>query len=255
MRSPFNPSAFILYPFPMKLIFLHYFGGGPRSWDGVISLLPQHDCVALDLREAGLLPTGYSVGEAAGDVQEQLGDIAEPWVLVGHSMGGKIALEIASRQPANLRGCVLIAPSPPTPEPMTDADRQSMLEGHGTREAAQRIVAGAAAAELPSETWETAIAANLAYCDRDWENWIKLGTREDISAQMPHIIVPMLVIAGEFDKGMSPDFLRAQIIATIPRTHLETVSGTGHLVPQVKPDETAKLIRDWVESLPAPALI
>ncbi len=239
----------------MKLIFLHYFGGGPRSWDGVISLLPDFDCRALDLREAGRLPTGYSVGEAAGDVLEMLGEMDQPWVLVGHSMGGKIALEIASRQPANLRGCVLIAPSPPTPEPMTNAQRQSMLEGHGTREAAERIVKDAAQAPLSPRQWEIAIAANLAYDERDWENWIKIGTREDISAQMPHIIVPMLVVAGERDKGMPPEFLRAEIIATIPRTHLETLGGTGHLVPQVKPDETANLLRDWVEQLPAPALV
>ena len=239
----------------MKLIFLHYFGGGPRSWNAVISLLPEHNCVALDLREAGRLPLGYSVGQAAGDVLEVLGDIGEPWVLVGHSMGGKIALEIASRQPEQLRGCVLIAPSPPTPEPMTEAERQNMLEGHGTREAAQRIVQDAAGAPLSDEQTEIAIAANLAYEERDWENWIKIGTREDISANMPHIIVPMLVVAGELDKGMPPEFLRAEIIATIPRTHLETVSGSGHLVPQVKPDETASLIRDWVEQLPVANVI
>lgn len=239
----------------MTLIFLHYFGGGPRSWDAVTAHLDGFDCTALDLREAGRLPTGYSVGEAAGDVLEMLGEMNEPFVLVGHSMGGKIALEIASRQPQNLRGCVLVAPSPPTPEPMTDADRQNMLEDHGTREAAERIVKDAAGAPLSDEQWEIAIAANLAYEERDWENWIKIGTREDISAQMPHIIVPMLVVAGEFDKGMSAEFLRAEIIATIPRTHLEEVAGTGHLVPQVKPDETADLIRDWVEALPAPALV
>ena len=234
----------------MKLFFLHYFGGGPRSWNGLIAQMDGCDCTALDCREVGRLPTGYSVGQAAGDVLQMIGEPAEPWVLVGHSMGGKIALAIAARQPAHLRGCVLIAPSPPTPEPMTDAARQNMLEGHGTRAAAERIVQGAAGVPLPPEVWETAIAANLAYEERDWENWIKLGTREDISAQTPHILVPMLVIAGEKDDDMSADFLRAEIIATIPKTHLEEVAGIGHLVPQGQPLETARLMREWMESLP-----
>ena len=239
----------------MKLIFLHYFGGSPQSWDAVIARLPDFNCHALDCREVGRLPTGYSVGEAAGDVIQKLGEIKKPWVLVGHSMGGKIALEIASRQPENLLGCVLIAPSPPTPEPMTEADRNSMLDGHGTREAAERIVQDAAGAPLSEQQMDIAIAANLAYSERDWENWIKIGTREDISAQMPHIIVPMLVVAGERDQNMSAEFLRAEIIAQIPRTHLETVADVGHLVPQVKPDQTATLIREWIENLPTPALI
>jgi 3-oxoadipate enol-lactonase len=37
------------------------------------------------------------------------------YVLVGHSMGGKIAQLMASRRPTGLAGLVLVAPSPPSP--------------------------------------------------------------------------------------------------------------------------------------------
>ena len=230
----------------MKLIFLHYFGGGPRSWDGVVARLDDFDCQTPDLREVGRLSDGYSVEQAATDVLQLVGEPSQPFVLVGHSMGGKIAVAIAAGQPDNLRGCVLIAPSPPSPEPMSDEMRASMLRGHGTREAAQRIVEGAAGSPLAPDVWETAIAANLAYSQRDWQNWINLGTREDITTVTSQVKAPMLVIAGELDEGMSADFLHGAIVEKILNTRLEEVMGAGHLMPQEKPDEIARLIRDWV---------
>ena len=234
----------------MNLIFLHYFGGGPRSWDGVISHLDDYPVQTPDLRKVGRWPGGYSVKEAATDVSQIVGEQDEPFVLVGHSMGGKIALAMAARQPQNLRGCVLIAPSPPSPEPMSDEDRASLLEGHGTREAAERIVSGAAATELPPDVWETAIAANLAYSERDWRNWIEIGTREDMSDQISAIEAPSLVIAGERDENLSASVLRSSVVALLPRSQLIEVEGVGHLVPQGRPRETAQLIRDWLEALP-----
>ncbi len=241
----------------MNLIFLHYFGGGPRSWDGVISHLDGHEnghkTRALDVREVGRTPEGYSVEGAATDVLQLIGETDEPFVLIGHSMGGKIAVAIAARQPNNLRGCVLIAPSPPTPEPMSDETRESMLRGHGTREAAQRIVEGAAGSELAPEVWETAIAANLAYSDRDWNNWIEIGTREDISGVIPNVKTPILVLAGERDEGMAAEFLRQEIVEKIADAQLQEIEGAGHLMPQEKPAEVARLIRDFAEKLSSSA--
>ena len=234
----------------MNLIFLHYFGGGPRSWDDVAARLDGYSVQTPDLRTVGRWPGGYSVQEAATNVMQIVGEQSQPFVLVGHSMGGKIAIEIAARAPQNLRGCVLIAPSPPSPEPMSDDDRAFMLRGHGTREAAERIVQGAAGSELSRENWEIAIAANLAYAERDWTNWIEIGTREDISAVTSQIKVPVTVIAGERDKNMSAEFLRGAVVEKIASAQLEEIKGAGHLMPQEKPEAVANLIRDFIENLP-----
>ena len=233
----------------MKLIFLHYFGGGPHSWDGVAAGFEGNSVQTPDLREVGRLADGYSVERAATDVMQLVGAMDEPWVLAGHSMGGKIAVAIAARQPENLRGCVLIAPSPPTPEPMSDEMRTFMLEAHGTREAAEKIVRGAAGSELAPEVWETAIAANLAYSQRDWTNWIEIGTREDISSIIPNIQIPILVVAGERDSDMSADFLRGAIVEKFRDAQLKEIAGAGHLMPQEKPAAVTALISDWLSQL------
>ena len=236
--------------YEMNLIFLHYFGGGPRSWDDVIAHLDNYSVQTPDLRAVGRTPQGYSVERAATDVMQIIGEQSEPFVLIGHSMGGKIAVEIAARAPQNLRGCVLIAPSPPSPEPMSDDDRANMLRDHGTREAAERIVKGAAGGgELSPENWEIAIAANLAYAERDWRNWIEVGTREDISSVTPNVQVPTLVVAGELDQNMSAHFLRGAIVEKIANAQLKEIACAGHLMPQEKPEAVAHLIRDFIAGL------
>src|SRR3954469_3094878 len=94
------------------LVFLHYFAGSSRAWAPVIDrLADDHRCIAPDLRGFGTADapaTGYAVNDYANDVAALIGalDIGRH-VLVGHSMGGKIALALAARRPPGLEALVL----------------------------------------------------------------------------------------------------------------------------------------------------
>ena len=232
----------------MKIILLPYFGGSVRSYDGVISHLESYDCVPLSL--AGIGGSPYSVRRAIGDVAEQIASVIEDeFVIVGHSMGGKIALGIAGEQPVGLKGIVLIAPSPLSPEPIPDEVRQSMLQNHGTREAAIATISGATYRQLSPEVFETAIVGNLAYSSTDWKNWLEIGSNEDESALLEGVKCPVLIMTGEFDANMNPEFLSREIGEKISGTRLEVVKGAGHLLPQEAPEEVAELIKNWLAEL------
>ncbi|MBA3659529.1 MAG: alpha/beta hydrolase, partial [Gemmatimonadales bacterium] len=110
------------------LVFLHYFGGSSREWAGVMDQLDgEHRCIAPDLRgfgQSGAPETGYTVRDYADDVAALVERFElTRFHLVGHSMGGKVALAFAARRPPGLEGVVLLAPSPPTPEPIGAAER------------------------------------------------------------------------------------------------------------------------------------
>jgi len=107
------------------LVFLHYSAGSARAWAGVIARLKLSSrCIALDARGFGGSAPSYDEFSASGMAHDVIATRcalnASSYALMGHSMGGKTALAIAARRPVALRSLVLIAPSPPNPEPIAE---------------------------------------------------------------------------------------------------------------------------------------
>ena len=241
-------------PQSANLVFLHYFGGSSRAWTGVINqLADEHRSVAPDLRGFGnsdAPDAGYETGEMADDVIALIESLSlERYVLVGHSMGGKIALAVAARRPAGLRSLVLLAPSPPTPEPMDDRERTRLLKTYGDRLAAAETVSKIVAQPLPHQEYEQVIEDNLRTSRTAWRAWLEHGSREDISMLMPQINVPVLVAVGAADQVLPAALLEREVVRRITGARLAIVSGNvGHLLPLEAPHATAELIRGSVSS-------
>lgn len=118
------------------LIFLHALGSSARAWQPVRHRLGELDGVALDLPGFGDAATTGD-GQCDPMVERVVANLRDRGVtdalLVGHSMGGKIATLLAARAQAGaaaglaVRGVVLVAASPPAPEPMDEARRARML--------------------------------------------------------------------------------------------------------------------------------
>lgn len=90
------------------LIFLHYWGGSRRTWIPVLQRLdPGQGFVAYDQRGWGDstgVPGPYDLEQLADDAQRVVDALGySRYVLVGHSMGGKVAQMLAARKPAGLR--------------------------------------------------------------------------------------------------------------------------------------------------------
>lgn len=231
------------------LIFLHYFGGSSRSWTEVIArLAPRFGCHALDLRgfgESDSRAGGYAVNDYADDVAASIRAAnIESYVLVGHSMGGKIALALAARRPANLRALVLLAPSPPTPEPIPEAERKRLLDTHGDRRAAEATFGKITAHALPAPVFERCVDDQLRCSPEAWRAWLEGGSREDISSDVARIDVPVLVVAGEMDDPLTADLLRHEVVWRIAGARLAVLPDVGHLLPLENPTTVADLIVD-----------
>lgn len=104
----------------LALVFLHYYGGSSRTWDAVAAKLSaRYRIVAIDHRgwgESDAPAHGYGLADLSADAEGVIKALGlQRYILVGHSMGGKVAQLMASRRPAGLEGLVLIAPSRPRP--------------------------------------------------------------------------------------------------------------------------------------------
>ena len=127
------------------LFFLHYWGGSLRTWGEVIKRLENHfRCIAYDHRGWGnsdAPPSGYRMEDLAHDAEGLIRKLGlRRYVLIGHSMGGKVAQLLASWHPAGLEGLLLVAPSPPVPMTVTEEQRKRMIEPYGKRQDVEVLI-------------------------------------------------------------------------------------------------------------------
>ncbi|AYD01046.1 alpha/beta hydrolase [Neorhizobium sp. NCHU2750] len=238
------------------LVFLHYWGGSSRTWRHVTERLqPEFRTIAIDQRGWGKsddAPGGdYALTDLAGDAEAVIDALGlDRYVLVGHSMGGKAAQLLASRQPTGLAGLVLVAPSPPSPLGMPLEVRQGMVGAYASRESimatVDQVLAGS---PLGADDLEGVIADSLRGADAAKSAWPLSTSQEDITADVAHITVPVLVISGENDHVDPPTVLRQELLPRIPQAELHILKGVGHLSPLEAPDSLADLIGSFVRGL------
>ncbi|MBB5357480.1 pimeloyl-ACP methyl ester carboxylesterase [Rhodanobacter sp. ANJX3] len=237
------------------VVFLHYWGGSSRTWQHVVDpLAPDLRTIAIDQRGWGRSAapaSGYALADMANDalaVVEAL-DL-ERYILVGHSMGGKVAQLIASRRPRGLVGLALVAPAPPTPLNLPLEIREGMVRAYDSRESIIATLDQVLAPDgLDAEDRETVIADSLAGAAAAKEAWPLASSQEDIATAVAAIDVPVIVISGEHDRVDPPEGLRRELLPRIPQAELYVLPKVGHLSPLEAPDLVADLIRTFALSI------
>jgi len=239
------------------LIFLHYWGGSSRTWRHVVAALgAQFRSVALDQRGWGRSQapdSGYTLGDLADDAQGVVDTLGlDRYILVGHSMGGKVAQLLASRRPVGLAGLVLVAPSPPSPLDMPLEVRLNMVSAYADRDAILATVAQVLTSKaLGPDEVEAVIADSLCGARAAQAAWPLAASQEDITAAVAAITVPTLVISGEDDRVDPPAVLERELLPRIPHATLSLLPGIGHLSPLEAPGQIADLIRNFALSVKA----
>jgi len=231
------------------LVFLHYFAGSSRSWIHVVEGISETGrCVRLDLPGFGRSPPlpDYSVHGVAGVVAALIARLRlDSYVLVGHSMGGKLAMACAVAEPPGLAGLVLVAPSPPSPEPMDEKERSRLLASHGDRGSAEQTVRTIARRPLPAGDIATCIEDNLLTAPEAWRWWLERGSREDITAEVGRIACPVLVLGGSDDPVIPPHVVSGEVVSRLAGAKLVEIPGAGHLLPLEAAPEVRHAIMDF----------
>ena len=215
------------------LVFLHYFGGSARSWQWVAEQLAgDYRCVVLNFPGFGNTSPldAPSIQEMARYVQqetEQLG--LSSFVLIGHSMGGKIALQVAADDSSRsqcVRQLVLIAPSPPTVERMTDDEKERMLR-HPDRDEAETTVENATQQTLSAARQTLAVETQLEIDKATWRWWLRKGMDHSIADQASKITIPITVLASDDDPVIDPSAIQREVMKRLPKAQLVRIQGIG----------------------------
>ncbi|MFH8406994.1 alpha/beta fold hydrolase [Streptomyces sp. NPDC018019] len=238
------------------LVFVHYWGGSADTWNGVLDHLPPGQAtLRFDQRGWGAsqaLPGPYHLDRLTDD----LARVAEarvpgPFVLVGHSMGGKVSQLLAARRPAGLLGLVLVAPAPPQPPALvTEEYREGLSHAYDSPEAVRHALDHVlTATPLPRTVRDTAIRDSLASGAEARRAWPLRGIAQDITHAARDIDVPVTVLAAENDAVEPPHVLREHLLPHIPHATLETVPDAGHLLPAEAPAAVATALREFLTAV------
>lgn len=239
------------------VVMLHALGGSGRSWQDVVARLsPDMTCLAPDLPGFGDNADVRRFGVRA--TLDWLADYlavrtATPTILVGHSMGGKFATLLAAHAaretaaPRDVRGVVLLAASPPAPEPMDEARRAKMIRWFANGQLstcdAAAFVSDNIASALPADRRAQAIDDLRRTSPAAWIDWLDTGSREDWRDRVGTIEVPAVIAAGEQDGDLGVANQRRLNLPHYPNGAIEIIPDAAHLLPYETPDVVADLIR------------
>ncbi len=106
---------------PETVLAVHGITASHRAWPAIVEALPRVRLIAPDLRGRGrsnVLPGPYGMAQHADDLLATLDLLHVPdAVVVGHSMGGFVAVVFAHRNPSRVRRIVLVDGGIPLPAP------------------------------------------------------------------------------------------------------------------------------------------
>jgi pimeloyl-ACP methyl ester carboxylesterase len=241
------------------VVLLHGIGGSGALWGPTLPALGAHRAIAWDMPGYDASPplprmTFPALAEALRALLDA-GGIARA-DLVGHSMGGMVALEFARAHPARVRSLVLCATSaafggrdPGFREQFLAARLAPLDAGRSMAEIAPGVV-GAMLGDAPDPAAApAAIAAMSAVPEATYRAALECLTGFDRRADLPRIAAPTLLIAGERDvtapvRGME------RMQAAIPAARLVVIPGAGHLVPLERPAAFNQALTAFLATVP-----
>ncbi|WP_263381552.1 alpha/beta fold hydrolase [Granulicella arctica] len=247
----------------MTLILMPFLGGTQREWTEVVEPLSKtHRCVTIDLPGFGEAASisGFSVGEMTDALLEVLASLnLERYLLIGHSMSGKLTAVMARRIVDGTTslplptGLVLIAPSPPGPEPMSDSKREQMLAAFANRDNtddnlkhARKYIEDNISRVIPAVVFDRSVEDVLHMNTAAWTAWLDSGSKEDWAERVGTISLPTLVIAGDDDGALGPAVQQKLTQPHFPESHMIAVV-SNHLITFQAPDELTALITNFLK--------
>ena len=231
----------------------HHRAWGPRF----LGLLEESfETIVFDNRGMGLsseIAEPFSIADMATDAVGLLDELeVERAHVLGISMGGMIAQELALAQPDRVRslslGCTYCGGE--GSQLMDPDDFKGLVEAmaSGVRSRVLRemydlnLSPGFRAEESRYEEF-AAMAAELPSPRKTIEFQLRAIVAHDTSARLPALDLPTMVLHGTLDRVLG--YPNGPLIASlIPAARLETFEDVGHMFWWEKPEASAALIRD-----------
>lgn len=230
-------------------VFLHGFTQTKESWLPVVeSLTSEIKATLIDAPGHGESPVdGRSLPHSADDVAQCM----PTGVLVGYSMGARIALHTALQHPDKVHGLVLVSGTPGLRSESERAERRvsdEALADHIEEIGVSQFIPewlsnpmfeglSEQYADTPKRNTNTAqgLANSLRYAGT--------GTQESLWDQLKNLPMPVLIITGERDQKFTD--IGREMTKEIPHCEFRVMSGAGHTCHLEDISQFVQVFDDW----------
>lgn len=241
------------------ILLLHGIGSATHSWADLAPLLARdHSVLSLDLPGHAFTSAPaidrFTLPSLAGLIAALLASLdAQPVLLVGHSAGAALALELAASGLVRPRAVIGLNPFLGTP--------RVPLWGAVSRLARHPALPALATRITSTKAWlrATIRGSGSAWPERNVELYGRLVRRSGhvgaalamlaawdirpLLRGLPRIALPVTLVAGERDRWARFDDI-ATAARLLPDAELVTLAGTGHVTHEEQPERVAQLILD-----------
>jgi pimeloyl-ACP methyl ester carboxylesterase len=230
------------------LVLIHGYPLDHTIWNPVVPLLENDfDLILPDLRgfgESGTPTPHYSMDDFAADLiglLDQLG--IQKAAIVGHSMGGYVALAFARCHPSRLRGLGLVASQALPDAPEKKEGRYQEAEhilAHGVRDVAEGMSTKLTADPVLQTKLEELMLRQrpegLAGALR------AMAERQDSTLLLTEFDFPVVLVHGLADK-LIPEERARDVRDVVKRGYLIEIEGAGHMPMMEAPQVTAEALK------------
>ncbi len=198
---------------------------------------------------------GYGEADSLAEMAQIVLEQAPPrFIVIGHSMGGRVALEVLRRAPDRVAALGLVSTGTHLPRPNEAEGRFSLL-ARGVEQGMDALID----AWLPPMVWEPN-RSKPGLMDNLWRMCSDMGLdsferqvrallgRPEVESLLPGIKCPTLVAVGEHDEWAN--VAQHQAIATaIPGAQMAVIPGAGHMLQVEQPAAVTAALAAWLEEV------
>lgn len=183
------------------------------------------------------------------------GKLTEPGIVVGHSLGGTVAMATARMHPDSVAGMVLVCANPQPPrreqESMWELMKRKVQDGQ-----VGEISAGIVPQLLAGQSWPDAQLAETAKknCLRMTEEVGADGLMAQLGVQAQRVDErqglgsfpgPVLAVAAAEDSLIPPSVVQ-EIATSAHNGSFVTVDGASHMLPMTEPGHLGRILATWL---------
>jgi len=230
------------------LVLLHGYPLDHHLWDDVVPLLEDtFDVIVPDLRgfgESTIADSSPTVEDYASDIAGLLDHLGiQKTAIVGHSMGGYVALAFARLYPDRLTGLGLVSSQ-------VLADPPDRKEGRykSAKDVSENGIDSVVATMTPKFTANEKLQAFARASMEQQQPTAYIGAlkamaeRPDSTPLLASLEIPVVVVHGTSDALIPVDRAR-EVKAALPQAHLVEISGVGHIPMMEATEQTAAALK------------